>query len=131
MKNFIKKFKNFIKRVEFSKLIAGTTILILLIIAIYSVIDFNITQKMAIQNNVSFTPVPEVAVECIRGILVTILIYCSYQFGNKNSRNRYGIDADGIPYMNTIMNWLDEQGITLPKYILNKDDQEDDVDDIS
>ena len=121
MKKFIRKIRKFLKRVEFSKLIAGTTILILSIVAIYSVIDFNITQRIAIQKGASLTPVPEVAVECIRGILVTILIYCSYQFGNKNSRNKYGIDVDGVPYLSTVMNWLDEQGITLPRHILDKD----------
>lgn len=119
------KIKNFFKKVEFSKLIAGVTIVVLSIIAIYSVISFNIAQLAAIEMGITGL-VPDVAVECIRGILVTILVYCTYQFGNKNSRNKYGIDKNGVPYTDTIIRWLESKGINIPINILQQEEDEDD-----
>lgn len=38
------------------------------------------------------------AVQAVITILGGYMSYLMYQFGLKNSRNKYGIDGDGIPY---------------------------------
>lgn len=41
---------------------------------------------------------PAVAVQSMVTVVGGLLSYCLYQFGLKNSRNKYGIDAHGDPY---------------------------------
>ena len=38
------------------------------------------------------------AVQAVITIIGAFLSYLTYQFGLKNSRNKYGVDADGHPY---------------------------------
>ena len=39
-----------------------------------------------------------VAVQAMVTVVGALLSYCLYQFGLKNSRNRYKVDADGNPF---------------------------------
>lgn len=43
-------------------------------------------------------PDSAVPISAMVQIFGAILSYCLYQLGLKNSRNKYGIDADGQPY---------------------------------
>lgn len=43
-------------------------------------------------------PDPSVAVQSLITVIGAVLSYCLYQFGLKNSRNKYGVDSDGQPY---------------------------------
>ena len=43
-------------------------------------------------------PDPTLATQCVVTIVGSFLSYLLYQFGLKNSRNKYGIDADGQPF---------------------------------
>lgn len=102
-----KRIRHKLKKCEFAKLIAAITVFILFILALYSVIDYHSLQRLAITSG-SEMPVAEVTIECIRGIIGTILIYCGYQFGLKSSRNKYGVDKNGIPYMERIRELYEE-----------------------
>ena len=42
------------------------------------------------------------AVQAIVTILGGYMSYLMYQFGLKNSRNKYGVDNDGIPYSQNV-----------------------------
>ena len=43
-------------------------------------------------------PDPTLATQCVITIVGGFLSYLLYQFGLKNSRNKYGIDSDGQPF---------------------------------
>lgn len=43
-------------------------------------------------------PDASVAVKSLEIVVGGLLSYCLYQFGLKNSRNKYGVDSDGNPY---------------------------------
>lgn len=43
-------------------------------------------------------PDPVLAVTCVSMIMASLLSYLLYQMGLKNSRNKYGVDANGMPY---------------------------------
>ena len=47
-------------------------------------------------------------VSLVTGVLAGLISYCLYQFGLKNSRNKYGIREDGEPYREVINQYLDE-----------------------
>lgn len=86
------------KKFEFSKLI---TLLVILIFAIYGVwvgIEYYALAKLAIQLN-SIMPESTLAVVCVTTILGAVLSYCLYQWGLKNSRNKYGVDPEGTPFV--------------------------------
>ena len=44
------------------------------------------------------SPDSSVAVQSLITVIGAVLSYCLYQFGLKNSRNKYGVDQDGNPY---------------------------------
>lgn len=44
------------------------------------------------------SPDSSVAVQSLITVIGAVLSYCLYQFGLKNSRNKYGVDADGQPF---------------------------------
>jgi hypothetical protein len=74
---------------EFSKLI----VVIAVIVAVANNIMYWITVLLG------FTPDSSVPVTALGTIFGAILSYCLYQLGLKNSRNKYGIDSDGQPFM--------------------------------
>ena len=93
--------KNKKKKIETSKLMAGVVILSFGIYGIWCGIEYYILAKLAIENNTEM-PDPTLAVTCVTTVLAALLSYCLYQFGLKNSRNKYGIGEDGEPYNKTI-----------------------------
>ena len=43
-------------------------------------------------------PDASLATQCVITIIGAYFSYLLYQFGLKNSRNKYGVDAEGMPY---------------------------------
>lgn len=41
---------------------------------------------------------PSLAIQAVVTIIGAFLSYLIYQFGCKNSRNRYGVDSEGVPF---------------------------------
>lgn len=95
----IKKFFNKLKTKEFSKIAFVIVAAIIFIVAIYSVIDYYILCRLAI--NTGSTTIPDCAlpVASVGSLLLLYLQYCLYQFGLKNSRNKYKVDEKGIPFI--------------------------------
>lgn len=85
------------KKVEFSKIITAFLIAILAGYGIWSGIEYYRLARLAIENN-GMMPEATLAVTCVTTLLGALLAYCFYQWGLKNSRNKYGVDMDGQPY---------------------------------
>lgn len=101
-----KKIKKFFKKVEFSKLLCGIIAAVIGIVAIYSIISYYTLMKLAIRTGSMVAPDPILAVTCVGTVLGAFLSYCFYQFGLKNSRNKYGINEQGQPYRETIKEYI-------------------------
>lgn len=86
------------KKVEWSKIITGIVILFFAGYGIWSGIRYYQLCKMAIEQG-SMMPDATLAVTCVTTILAALMSYCLYQWGLKNSRNKYGIDAEGEPFI--------------------------------
>ena len=79
-----KKYKKF----EWSKLICGLIILY----GIANGVVYNIAVFM------DKMPDSALAVQSVTTIIGGYMSYLLYQFGLKNSRNKFGIDGEGTPY---------------------------------
>ena len=53
-------------------------------------------------------PDSALAVQSITTIIGGYMSYLLYQFGLKNSRNKFGVDGDGIPYKQNVGNLYGE-----------------------
>lgn len=85
------------KKMEWSKVITGVVIIGIGLYGIWCGIEYYVLAKLAIENNTSM-PDASLAVACVTTVIAALLSYCCYQFGLKNSRNKYGIGEDGEPY---------------------------------
>lgn len=89
------------KKVEWSKLITGSVIVSFGLYGVWCGIEYYRLSKLAIENNAT-PPDAILAVTCVTTVLASLLSYCLYQWGLKNSRNKYGINENGEPYNTTI-----------------------------
>lgn len=85
------------KKFEFSKFITMLIIVIFAAYGVWSGIEYYRLARIAIENN-SMMPDTTLAVTCVTTLLGAVLAYCLYQWGLKNSRNKYGIDSEGQPF---------------------------------
>ena len=86
------------KKVEWSKAITGLVILFFAGYGIWSGIRYYQLCLIAIEKD-SMMPDATLAVTCVTTILAALMSYCLYQWGLKNSRNKYGIDSEGEPFV--------------------------------
>lgn len=77
------------KKIEYSKIIMA-------VILIYGIANGVIYNIAMLQGNGSADPT--LAVQCVITIIGAFVSYCIYQFGCKNSRNRYHVDENGEPW---------------------------------
>lgn len=85
------------KKFEFAQIVTILTIIIFSAYGVWSGIEYYRLCRLAIEN-CSTMPDATLAVTCVTTILGAFMSYCLYQFGLKNSRNKFGIDKDGQPY---------------------------------
>ena len=86
------------KKFEWSKLICG----IIILYGIANGVVYNIAVFMDKAAD------PTLAVQSVITIVGGYLSYLMYQFGLKNSRNKFGIDGDGNPYCQRVDEIYDE-----------------------
>lgn len=86
------------KKIEFSKIITLLAIMIFAGYGVWSGIEYYRLCQQAIALG-STMPDPTLAVTCVTTIIASIGSYCLYQFGLKNSRNKYGISSEGEPFV--------------------------------
>lgn len=90
------------RKIEFSKLFCGMIALVVGIVAIYAIARYYSLVKLAIMCASAVAPDVTLAVTCVSVVLGAVLSYCLYQFGLKNSRNKYGVDENGEPYQKEV-----------------------------
>lgn len=106
--NVLKRIKTFLKNVEFSKIFCGIIAAVIGAVAIYAILRYNSLTKLAIETGSSTLPDATLPVACVTILLASFLSYCLYQFGLKNSRNKYGVDEHGQPYRQKIEEYVDQ-----------------------
>ena len=102
------KIRAFLRRVEFSKIFCGIIAAVIGAVAVYSIFKYNQLTKLAIETGSPTLPDPTLPVTCVSLVLASFLSYCLYQFGLKNSRNKYGVDEHGQPYRQKIEEYVDQ-----------------------
>ena len=91
------KIKNKTKK-EFSKMFCAIASLTFMFIGCWMIWKYYNLVEMAIQMESSALPDAVLPVTGITSILVPFISYLLYQFKLKNSRNKYGINEQGVPY---------------------------------
>lgn len=90
------------KKFEFSKFLTLFAVIIFALYGVWSGIEYYKLCKIAITCGGQM-PDAILAVTCVTTILGALLSYALYQFGLKNSRNKYRIDANGEPMVEKIV----------------------------
>lgn len=83
---------------EWSKLFATSIATLFGIYSVWCGIAYYNLCKLAILNSSYNLPDPTLAVTCVSVVLGALLSYLLYQMGLKNSRNKFGIDENGQPF---------------------------------
>lgn len=90
------------KKCEWSKIICGLIVLY----GIANGVVYNVAIFM------DKMPDSALAVQSVTTIIGGYMSYLLYQFGLKNSRNKFGIDGDGNPYSQKISDMYGEDTIS-------------------
>lgn len=85
------------KKIEWSKLFCSLVAAIFAIYGIWCGVEYYRLCRLAIETCAEM-PEPTLAVINVSTVIASLLSYLLYQMGLKNSRNKYGIDSDGIPF---------------------------------
>lgn len=93
----MRKKTNFLSKMEWSKKFAGAIAIGLGIYGIWCGIKYYELCELAIEYN-TILPDATLAVTSVTTVIASLMSYLLYQMGLKNSRNKYGIDAEGQPF---------------------------------
>ena len=93
------KFREWFKRhkIEWSKVFSATIALGFGIYGLWCGVEYYRLCALAVELN-SQMPDVTLAVVSVSTVIASLVSYLLYQAGLKNSRNKYGIDADGQPF---------------------------------
>ena len=91
--------KKYLSKLEWSKKFAGAIALALGLYGIWCGIKYYELCELAIEYG-TMMPDATLAVTSVTTVIASLMSYLLYQMGLKNSRNKYGIDADGQPFKN-------------------------------
>ena len=89
-------------KTEFSKLMCGLATIGFFIVGVWMVWRYYSLTELAITGADSVVPDAALPSAGVTFIFSPIVSYLFYQFGLKNSRNKYGVDENGQPYKETI-----------------------------
>ena len=95
------KISQYFKKVEWSKKFCAAIALSFGINDNWCEVEYYKLCKMAIELS-STMPDVTLAVVSVSTVIASLVSYLLYQPGLKNSRNKYGIDADGQPFKTKI-----------------------------
>lgn len=85
------------KKIEWSKLFSTIIALFFGMYSVWCGIEYYILSARAVELGTEM-PDPTLAVTCVSTVIAALVSYLLYQAGLKNSRNKYGIDAEGQPF---------------------------------
>lgn len=97
MKTFWGKLKQFLHKIEWSKKFCAIIALGFGVYGIWCGIKYYQLCQIAIETG-TILPDATLPVTCVTTVIASLVSYLLYQAGLKNSRNKYGIDADGQPF---------------------------------
>ena len=86
------------KKFEFSQLACVLASLVFMFIGCWMIWRYYILVQLAIETNSAIAPDSALPITGITAIIVPLISYLLYQFKLKNSRNKYGISENGVPY---------------------------------
>lgn len=86
------------KKKEFSKIACTIASIVFVFIGVWMIVQYYNLVELAIQMGSDSLPDVTLPVTGITSILVPFISYLVYQFKLKNSRNKYGINENGVPY---------------------------------
>lgn len=89
-------------RREFSKCVCTVISVILVLVGIWMIWRYFQLVELAIHQDSSALPDAALPIAGITAIVAPFVSYLLYQAGLKNSRNKYGVDADGQPFRKTL-----------------------------
>jgi TRAP-type C4-dicarboxylate transport system permease small subunit len=88
------------KKIEFSKAACAISSGLFMLFGAWMVMRYYSLVKLAIENNSSSLPDAALPIAGVTFVFSPLLSYLLYQWGLKNSRNKYGVDANGQPFKN-------------------------------
>lgn len=88
-----------LKKWEFSKMFCLVMCIIFTAMGCWMISKYYELTKLAIETNSTTTPDAALPIAGISFIFAPVLSYLLYQAGLKNSRNKYGVDSEGQPYL--------------------------------
>lgn len=91
------RIKEAIKKIEWSKKFSALIALGFGAYGIWCGVKYYDLCARALELNATM-PDATLAVTCVGTVIASLVSYLLYQAGLKNSRNKYGIDADGQPF---------------------------------
>ena len=86
------------KRREFSKIMCSIAFVLLALLGGWMIWKYYALMKLAIETGSSVTPDASLPIAGITAIITPMISYLMYQARLKNSRNKYGISENGVPY---------------------------------
>lgn len=86
------------KKREFSKIFCTVAAVATFRFGVYLVQEYNRLLELSIEAGSMNAPDAALPIAGITAIIAPIVSYLLYQVGLKNSRNKYGVDADGQPF---------------------------------
>ena len=91
-----------VKKIEWSKLFSALIAFGFGGFGIWATIRYYELAELAITTQSVGMPDATIAVTCIQVVIGALLSYLLYNAGLKNSRNKYGVDAEGQPFKTEI-----------------------------
>lgn len=86
------------KKHEYSKMICTIAFVLLALLGCWMIWKYYSLMKLAIVSGSSVTPDASLPISGITAIITPIISYLLYQAKLKDSRNKYGIGENGVPY---------------------------------
>lgn len=83
---------------EYSKIICTVAFVLLALLGCWMIWKYYALMKLAIVSGSSVTPDASLPIAGITAIITPIIGYLLYQAKLKDSRNKYGISENGVPY---------------------------------
>lgn len=86
------------KKTEYSKVICSLSSVGFFFVGTWMVWKYYNLVEYAIQNESAVAPDASLPIAGITFIIAPLISYLTYQWGLKNSRNKYGVDENGQPF---------------------------------
>ena len=93
-----KRNKQSQRKAEFSKIACSLASSVFVGVGVWMIYRYYALVELAIKTEASIAPDSALPIAGITAIFTPIIAYLIYQFKLKNSRNKYGISENGVPY---------------------------------